>query len=250
MLFAMWTGDPHRATRDLDLLGHGDNTVDSMVSLFVEICVIAAPDEGLEFHADSVTGARIKEDQEYEAVRIRLLATLAGAQIPLQIDIGFGDAVHSQMTEIDYPVLLDFPKPRIRAYSMETVIAEKFHAMATLGIGNSRMKDFYDIWFLARQFSFVAGELLAAIQRTFDRRQTPLPTKAPLALTRDFAADENKMTQWAGFIRKGRVRRAPPKLSQIVDDLHAFLLPLLRDSLPAKARWIPGGPWQRRFDCP
>ncbi len=245
MLFAMWTDDPHRATKDLDLLGHGNNTVDAMVQLFVEICEIDVPDEGLEFLADSVEGARIKEDQEYEAVRVRLLTTLAGAQIRLQIDIGFGDAVHPQTTEVEYPVLLDFPRPRIRAYRMETVVAEKFHAMVTLGIGNSRMKDFYDVWILARQFSFSAAELRTPIRRTFDRRQTPVPTKAPLAITQAFAGDDSKMKQWAGFIRKGRLRHAPPELGQVANDLCTFLLPVLQGSLPAEATWIPGGPWQQ-----
>lgn len=243
MLFALWTGIPHRATKDMDLLGFGDNDIENMVKLFGDLCGPDSADDGLDFRSDSVKGDLIKEGQDYQAVRIRLIATLGAARIPLQIDIGFGDANHLSTVVVDYPALLNFPQARIRAYRKETVIAEKFHAMVSLGIGNSRMKDFYDIWVLSRQFTFEAEELVGAIRATFSRRKTLVPKIAPLALTSHFAMDPNKLAQWKGFTRKGRLRFAPPELTHVTTDLCGFLLPLLQTTV-ANANWAKGGPWK------
>ncbi len=145
MLFRIWSDEPHRATRDLDLLAFGDPATAEIGSLFRDICNLSTEDDGVEFQSDSIRIDDIRDAQEYGGSRVRLNAVIAGARVPLQIDIGFGDAVTPSPEDTQYPTILDFPAPVIRAYSRETVIAEKFHAMVTHGIANSRMKDFYDI---------------------------------------------------------------------------------------------------------
>jgi hypothetical protein len=146
-------------------------------------------------------------------------------QFRLQIDIGFGDSIIPAPLNIDYPTLLDLPSPKLRAYSKETVIAEKFHAMVHRGIANSRMKDFYDIWVLATTYTFEANALRNAIQSTFKRRDTPLPVATPLALTVEFAEDSTKLAQWTAFVRKGKLLAYESlALNQIVPILEKFIL--------------------------
>ena len=142
-----------------------------------------------------------------------------------QIDIGFGDVVTPAAVEVTYPVLLDFPAPVLPAYSRESVVAEKFQAMVMLGIANSRMKDFYDLWVLARQFEFQGPLLCQAIRATFERRQTPVPAEVPLALSSEFAFDRGKQTQWRAFIDKGKLDIGGAGLDEIVDALRGFLMP-------------------------
>ena len=189
MLFQLWSGHPHRPTRDLDLLGHGDPDPGRFQEILREICQQDVVNDGLMFHADSVHADPMKADEEYQGLRLKLQATLESARIPIQIDIGFGDAVSPGSDEITYPTLLDFPAPTLRAYPRETVVAEKFQAMVMLGIANSRMKDFYDIWTLSRQFEFSGSVLCSALRATFERRTTVLPEKLPSALTSEFTED-------------------------------------------------------------
>jgi hypothetical protein len=164
MLFQIWSNQRHRPTRDLDLLGRGESSIERFEQIFRDICQATVEDDALVFMADSVRGERIKEDQEYEGLRIRFEARLEHARISLQIDIGFGDAVRPAATKIEYPTLLDFPAPTVLAYRQPTVVAEKFQAMVALGIANSRMKDFYDLWVLARDFEFDGSTLCEAFQ--------------------------------------------------------------------------------------
>lgn len=175
ILFAVWTGQMYRPTRDIDLLGFGDSSAETLIHLFKEICAVEVDPDGLMFDGRSVQVEEIREAQEYPGQRVRLQAHLGQARISLQVDIGFGDVITPAAPEVEYPSLLDFPAPRLRVYPKETVIAEKFQAMVVLGFINSRMKDFYDVWLMSKEFSF-AGRLLArAIQATFERRQTDLP---------------------------------------------------------------------------
>jgi predicted nucleotidyltransferase component of viral defense system len=169
MLFQVWSNTPHRPTRDLDLLGQGDPSPENSIVLFRELCGIAAPEDGLNFPIEAVAAEKIKGDEEYEGVRVRLQARLENARIPLQVDIGFGDALTTRPGVVDYPTLLPMPAPQIQAYPMEAVIAEKLEAMVHLGMLNSRMKDFFDVWFLARTFPFEAAALADSIQATFER---------------------------------------------------------------------------------
>jgi hypothetical protein len=149
---------------------------------------------------DSVTAERIKEDQEYEGVRVSCRAYLGQARIDLQIDVGFGDAVVPRPTSVIYPTMLDYPAPALLAYPRQAVVAEKYQAMVMLGISNSRMKDFFDLWLLANRFAFDGPSLCHAIQATFRRRKTSLPATPPLALTSAFGTDGAKMKQWAAFV--------------------------------------------------
>lgn len=222
MLFMSWFDDPHRGTRDLDLLGFGDPEPEAMLATFREILADDAHD-GVSFDVDALRVDRIREELEYGGLRLKTTASISGARISLSIDIGFGDALEPGAEMLDYPTLLEFPAPRLRAYARETVIAEKFQAMVALGRANSRMKDFYDIWILSRSFAFDDDRLARAIAATFARRGTEIPSGLPDALTRDFAADEQKQRQWKAFI--GDVALDPGTLADVIDDLSAFLLP-------------------------
>ena len=222
MLLTTWFDDPHRPTRDLDLLGFGDPNAQRMVTTFREVCTIQA-DDGVTFDTGQLRVERIREELPYGGLRLRTTATLAGARLVVVIDIGFGDAIEPGLEEIDLPVLLDLPAPHLRAYSRETVIAEKFQAMVALGLANSRMKDFYDIWMLSKHFSFDAERLSGAIAATFRRRTTEVPVELPDALSPVFVQNDVKQRQWAAFIRdlSGDV----PPLERVIQELAAFLMP-------------------------
>jgi predicted nucleotidyltransferase component of viral defense system len=246
MLFQLWADQPHRPTRDLDLLGRGEDSIPRFVRIFQEICDLPVEDDGLVFLARSVQGERIKEDQEYEGLRVRLSCRLENARIPIQIDVGFGDVVMPSAAEATYPVLLDFPAPVLPVYSRESVVAEKFHAMVVLGIANSRMKDFFDLWVLSRQFEFAGPVLCEAIRATFQRRRTPVPRGTPLALSADFADDPRKAVQWRAFLGKSRLDAGGYGLAEVVVGLREFLQPVInaiRDHQVLELVWRPAGPW-------
>ena len=222
MLMMSWFDDPHRSTRDLDLLGFGDPKPEAMLTTFREILAQKATD-GVEFDVDALRVDRIREELEYGGLRLRTTASISGARIGLTIDIGFGDAMEPGAEMLDYPSMLAFPAPRLRAYARETVIAEKFQAMVVLGRANSRMKDFYDIWILSRSFNFDNDRLPRAIAATFARRGTPIPQERPDALTMAFAEDAQKQQQWRAFI--GNVAHDPGDLGTVIRDIGAFLMP-------------------------
>lgn len=250
LLFSVWSDEPHRATRDVDLLGRGDNTLSHLEQVFREICRGRVEEDGLEFNEDTVRCQKIKEDQEYEGVRINLQAFLTGTRtrIELQIDIGFGDAITPAPLDLKFPTLLDFPSPEVRTYPRETVVAEKFQAMVMLGMANSRMKDFYDLWFLSQKFEFEGKVLSQAIKATFERRRTPLPKDPPLALTSEFSEEATKVTQWNAFQRKGKLKTEGKTLSEVVAILQDFLMPpslAVSQGDPFEQIWLPAGTWQK-----
>lgn len=158
MLFTIWSKHPHRATKDLDLLGSGSPDLERLAGVFRDVCVASVEDDGVSFEPRSVEARRIKEDAEYEGVRVTLVGKLGSAQLAVQIDVGFGDSVVPPPTTVEFPTLLPFPGPVIRAYAKETVVAEKVHAMVDLGMANTRMKDFFDLWFLSREFEFEGAQ--------------------------------------------------------------------------------------------
>jgi hypothetical protein len=222
MLMMTWFVDPQRGTRDLDLLGFGEPDPEAMLTAFRDI--LRKPgDDGVVFDVNALRIDRIREEQEYGGLRLRTAASISGARISLTIDIGFGDAMEPGAELLDYPSMLDFPAPRLRAYARETVVAEKFQAMVVLGRVNSRMKDFYDIWILSRSFQFTDDRLARAIAATFARRDTPVPTVLPDALTPAFAADEQKQRQWQAFVDD--LAQNPGDLASVVKDLGQFLMP-------------------------
>ena len=194
----------------------------------------------------TVTGERIKEDADYEGVRIKFAGFLESARIPMQLDIGFGDVVHPAADERDYPTILAFPAPRLRMYPRETLVAEKFEAMVFLGTLNSRMKDFFDIWLLARQFDFVGAELARAIAKTFGNRNTQIESE-PVALTVTFTTAENTQKQWAAFVKRSQLPSAPGTLEEIREPLRQFLEPVataLVDGREFTDNWTAPGPWR------
>jgi predicted nucleotidyltransferase component of viral defense system len=201
-LFLLWNGRMPRATKDIDLLGIGAPDPSRLREVFREILSIDVEPDGLAFDLPSVNAEPIREDSIYDGVRVTFRALLGTARLALQVDVGFGDAVEPVPELVDYPTLLASPAPRLRAYRREVLIAEKFHAMVTLGLANSRMKDYFDIAFLAERFSFEGADLARAIQATFARRQTPLPAAVPFGLTEEFALDPSKRTQWVQFGRR------------------------------------------------
>lgn len=244
-LFIVWTGRPHRATRDIDLLGFGDATEAHLHAVFTEVLSLHVPEDGVKFDLASMTVTAIREEQSYGGLRIVLFARIASARVRLQVDVGFGDAITPQPADIDFPTLLDFPSPHLRAYPRETVVAEKLEAMVQLSISNSRMKDFYDVALLAKDFDFSGELLVQAIQATFERRGTPLPLTTPVALTSSFAEDATKLEQWSGFARKAGVNDIG-SLAEAVGAVALFLAEPLRAVVQGdrfEQFWRAGGPW-------
>ncbi len=248
LLFTVWEGVPYRATRDLDLLGRGDNRVEVMVQAFRDICRTPVESDGLEFAADKIRGEEIRGEQEYEGVRLTFHAGLAEARIPIQVDIGFGDTVVPRPDPIEYPTMLDLPAPKVLGYPREVVIAEKYQAMVRLGVTNSRMKDFYDLWFLSQQFACDGGRLCEAIRSTFERRQTTPPVGTPLALSSEFYNDREKQTQWTGFLKRSGLNPTDFSLPDVCGTLEHFLLPptvAVAKKQSFKEHWPAGGPWSQ-----
>lgn len=244
MLFAAWLDDPFRPTGDLDLLGFGNEAVEAVAGSFRAICAIDTSDDGVEFDAAGLTAVTTREGAEYGGVRLRTTASIAGARVPIQIDVGYGDAISPGVVELKYPTLLGGPAPRLQAYPPETVVAEKFQALVSLGVVNTRLKDFYDLWLIAQTFGFDAGALREAIRCTFERRKTALPTEAPIGLSDHFAAD--KAGQWRAFLGRERLAAAPKDFGMVIEGLRLFLLPPLAEDDGAAYAWAPGGPWRRR----
>jgi hypothetical protein len=249
MLFMAWMGQPYRPTLGIDLLGNGENSAGRVVKIFRDICRLDVEPDGLMFDPSSVKASPIRQDQEYRGQRVTLIGFLGKARIRVQADIGFGDVVIPRARKIKYPTILDFPGPRIRAYPRETVIAEKLQAMVMLGIANSRMKDFYDLYMLARNFAFDGATLSQAIRATFKRRKTNIPVEIPLSLTEEFDRGGTKSIQWNAFARKNNLKQDLPEFPTVVTQLRSFLLPPLRAASgrsPAPRNWSPEHHWTFR----
>jgi predicted nucleotidyltransferase component of viral defense system len=245
-LFAVWTGIPHRPTRDLDLLGFGDADLVRVRDVFAEVLEVPVPDDGVRFDASTLEAAPIREEQQYGGIRVTLIARATTAKVNLQIDVGFGDAITPEASQVEVPTLLDFPPPLLRAYPRETVVAEKIEAIVQLGVANTRMKDFYDLAILAENFEFEAALLVRALNATFERRKTALPTTRPVGLTSAFFDDPVKKTQWTGFIRKSGIAGAK-SLADTVEVVAAFIETPLAAATTGERRsmrWLPRGPWR------
>jgi predicted nucleotidyltransferase component of viral defense system len=239
MLFVIWQGVQHRETRDLDLLGFGENSIEALTRVFEEVCAKAVVDDGLTF--ESVTAQPITALQEYGGVSVKINARLEAARIVINVDVGFGDQVTPRPALVDFPALLDFPAPRIRAYPVETVVAEKFHALVALGERNTRMKDFFDLYYLSATFDFEGGRFLRAIERTFERRNTPLPSTLPVALTESFALANEGM--WSAFLRRSEQEKKTQFVT-VIETLRGFLEPVFRNANLRASHWVKGGPWR------
>lgn len=247
ILFTLWGDAPYRPTHDLDLLGYGASEIVHLEAVFRHLCQVEVEDDGLVFLANAVHGQQIRETQEYGGVRISMLAMLGKARIPVQVDIGFGDVVTPAPQETLFQGLLGFSSPVVQIYPRETVVAEKFEAMVRLGMANTRMKDFYDLWKLATTYDFDGAVLSSAIQATFARRQAPLPNpeQEPIALTTDFSEDRVKRTQWQAFLRKAKLQTTTLTLEEAIQTLRQFLLPPTL-SASFDYYWPVGGSWQAK----
>ncbi|MBX3576146.1 MAG: nucleotidyl transferase AbiEii/AbiGii toxin family protein [Rhizobiaceae bacterium] len=246
MLFAAWLDDPFRPTQDLDLLGFGDPAVTAIKTVFTAICQAQVEDDGLVLDTDGLSVEPIREDQQYGGVRVNTTAYLGRTRIPMQVDIGFGDAVTPAAQELEFPSLLSAEGPRLKAYPRETVVAEKLQAIVALGQANSRMKDFYDLLALSRLFAFEGESLAQAIRATFERRHTSLPTETPVGLSAAFAEDSEKARQWSAFVRREPLLLRPANFPPTIISIAEFVLPPLQASAGHEEfgrRWPAGGPW-------
>lgn len=225
LLFAMWFDTPHRPTRDADFLGFGEADPALMRARLQAVCRIDC-DDGMRFDAESVQVAVIREQASYDGLRATLLGWLGTARCNVQLDVGFGDAVTPAAQSMDYPVLLaDVPAPRLRVYPRETVLAEKLEAIIVLGMRNSRMKDYFDMWVLLRDGGLDIALLAQAIRATCTRRATALPAEWPTGLEDEFAVDPSKVAQWQAFLRKNGLDA--PALTEVVRELRtALAIPL------------------------
>ena len=231
---------------DIDLLGRTSNELEHIRVVFQQLCDVKSEPDGMEFDSKSVKVAKIKEDADYEGVRVRFHGTLAKARIPMQIDIGFGDVIVPAPTEVEYPTLLDFPAPMLQAYPKETVIAEKLEALTKLGLLNSRMKDYYDLALLSRMYPFEGEHLIEAIVATFRHRGTRIEAD-PLGLTDAFYNDPARAVQWRAFVRRSRFTEEPSDLEMLVAKVRRFAFPILAAAAGErsfKSRWQAGGPWR------
>lgn len=239
-LFRIWSDTPHRPTRDADFLSFGESEAKALAAMFDQICALD-PEEDDALAWLPAEAAPIREENAYGGVRVKCIALLGNIRIPLQIDIGFGDAITPASEPQTWKSLLDFEDVALTAYPVETVIAEKLEAMVSLGMANSRMKDFFDLLWISQHCELEFTELSRAVANTFQRRETALPTNTPIALTEDFSGDESKNTQWRAFLRKSKL--PPSELSETVEALHAFLSPLLVDTIKHH-KWSPFNGWK------
>jgi predicted nucleotidyltransferase component of viral defense system len=224
------TGFKARPTKDVDFLAKQiANDLEKLKHSFASICGMELPNDGIVFVVDEMTSERIKEDADYEGVRIKVTALLGRMKKVLQFDIGFGDVVVPKPQIIDYPVLLDMDIPQIQAYSKESVISEKFEAMISLSVMNSRMKDFYDLHTLLTTNDFDGRILFEAVFETFQRRGTPLEKEHPLFHI-DFAVNENRIRQWNAFLRRLDIE-GQLEFKEVMICIVDFLEPIYRSVL-------------------
>ena len=247
MLYAAWLQDPFRTTRDLDLLFLADRETAPLLEIIRDVCAQQVADDGLRFDTENILAAPFDEDRTRGAYRVRTSAQLGSAIIPVQIDVGFGDAVTPGPTELDYPVLLDHPTPTLYTYPRETVAAEKFEAIVALDLANSRMKDFYDILAMSRLFSFDGMTLAAAIRATFERRGTAIPRERPPPLTPEFSEDPRKLQQWRSFLARDPLLIDEPDLHTVIREVGEFIMPAALAAIDDRripGRWTFDGGWE------
>lgn len=226
-LFLAWNeSKPHRPTRDVDLLGLGPESQDELRKVFGELCLMTE-DDGMEYDAGAIEIRAIREDQRYGGLRVDMKGKLHGARLHLQIDVGYGDVVTPGAEEIEVPgILKGLTAPRLKAYPVYTVIAEKLEAMVQLGMMNSRMKDFYDLDFLLARFELEEGVLREAVRRTFARRGTARPDGEPEAFSPGF--EEQKEVLWRQFLERNEIAGPHLEFGKVLVRLRGRLLPVLQ----------------------
>jgi len=227
MLFRVWSGSLHRPTKDVDLLGFGDPTPTSVAAMIGQIITTTVEDDGITFDAASIRAEDIRENDDYGGIRATFTATLDKAIIPLQVDVGFSDAITPAAEDREYPVLVGMAAPKLRMYPLETVIAEKLEAAVKLGMVNSRMKDFYDLLVIFRRFPYEDGTLAQAIEETFARRGTPLPRVIPQGLSDEFGSDPPANRRWREFLVRMQLANEPTDFAVVIRTVRDRLWPTI-----------------------
>jgi hypothetical protein len=246
LMLRVWRSPEFRPTMDIDMLGRTNREEAAIVAQIRDIIAMEVSPDGLCFDPDSIRTERITEAAEYEGIRVRFLGKLDSARINMQIDIGFGDIIFPEPEEADLPAMLDFPAPRILCYSRESAIAEKFEAMVKLRELNSRMKDFFDIWLLSRQFDFEGKKLAEAIRLTLERRGTVLPGEI-VAFSDEFIAA--RQVNWTAFRNRLQQSVVPASFVDVIHAIHTFISPIVScfsSNTSAPDRWIAPGPWSQK----
>lgn len=242
--FSVWVGPMFRVTRDADLYSRGESTPGSLLECFREICnQEGVADDGVRFDMKTIVASEIKKDQKYNGTRIAFHAYIAQARVSLQFDIGFGDAVYPSPKYEEYPTFLDGAKPKIKIYPKYSMIAEKFEAMVSLGMQNSRLKDFFDIWFLSETFDFDYDIFKTAVEKTLQRRACPFPKTIPLALTPEFTENGLKTAQWNAFLRRAEPNVTPKSLTAAGERIIKLVRPVLFPKVPSPKKWLAGRGW-------
>ncbi len=247
LLLRLWTDQPYRATRDLDLLRRGDGSFDAIRADIEEVCASDVEPDGVVFDEETIRVEAIRALDEYAGTRVTMIARCGSARIPIQIDLGLGDAVWPRPSYHTYPALLDLPTPELLVYPREAVVAEKLEALVVLGDRNSRIKAFFDLHHLAAHFSFERVVLFESVRRTFARRETPVPATTPIGLTRSYWDNPSRPAQMRAFARRARLTVPRDPARELGELLASFLLPVLADlgrNEPELSVWQPGGPWQ------
>lgn len=247
LLLAARVNRPYRPTRDIDFLEYGEASKDALARAVEDMASTEVPDDGLLFDLKTLKVEEIREDQDYGGLRVSMIVTLERARIPLQIDVGYGDVVVPATIELEYPTLLGGATPRVRAYPIETVVAEKVEAILKLGMANSRMKDYYDLWLIPGTVTFEGGVLRKAFTATFERRGTPLPPGDPVGLTREFAEATDNVKRWRAFLDTNGLEDARKELQRAIDAIRDFVVPPLRAAAQQgsfEQNWSPGAGWK------
>ncbi len=234
-LYSYWHGEPHRPTLDADFSSKKIISIKEAEKIVIHLCRVKVNDDGLNFIEETILTEDIREENEYQGIRIKFKTQLGQAVIPVQINIGFGDAIMTQPEKIEYPTLLDFPAPCLLAYSVEASLAEKIQIIFEKGIINSRMKDYYDIQFLISTFKIDGSKLQKALKKTFKRRKTLIPDTVPVGLSEEFIMDKQKNKQWEGFLNKIGIKESEISLENTVITLRDFIMPVIKSIVMKKA---------------
>lgn len=245
LMLPLWGTTIARATRDIDFLGRGALTSEELADVIADCLAVQVPPDAINFDASTILVAEIREDARYGGIRATFLGYLDRARINMQVDVGLGDVVTPAVVAITYPALLDLPAPELAGYPVETTIAEKLEAIVDLGLANSRMKDFFDLWSVLGNLDLDGAIVTSAISATFARRGTAIPEALPNGLTEQFATDRNKVLQWTAFTRRLRID-APPSLDTVIERLGAFASPLFsaaRSGTQIENRWSLARGW-------
>ncbi|MBI2505996.1 MAG: nucleotidyl transferase AbiEii/AbiGii toxin family protein [Candidatus Latescibacteria bacterium] len=247
MLLRVWSDQPYRATRDLDLLRRGEGSFEAICADLRAVCATEVPPDAVTFDAEAIRIEAIRAEDEYAGARVTLPARCGTARLVLQIDLGLGDMVWPTPQPSDYPALLDFPAPHVLTYPREAVVAEKFEALVVLGDRNSRIKDFFDLHHLANRFEFDRTTLSEATHRTFARRRTPIPPDEPIGLTPAYWQNPSRPAQVRAFARRAGITLSGSPDKEFAALLSAFLGPILEDlrrGVRHLGTWKKGGPWE------